>query len=462
MPSLIDLPAPNPHNVPPQTPERGRTRTRRYPPYLSHQVDSEGKPRPLLHRRGTSHMYETLEDLLKEAGYKETRIFTPEMERREAAQENARKRDIGAVGGAVVKMFSTWMSRKSVPDLGGDAPPPSCPPSPLAHRGRPPLSNLATQHLQPLPRSSNPLLTPLPPNSSKSPVVAPQNQQHSLTRPPLASSSSTLTTTTAFPNSRAHLALRHAASTPQIDKRRVRTQPRPSRLSKAQAPPLPSTWLESLSAALLNPRMTPPSSPSAAAHPSKSIAHPSKLTVHSSRTPTSVAVTITNVVCRSAPSSRSSSAVRPPSSRKNKARVPVPVPTLAQTCVCEEQAAATAWPPYSPHHLPHDDASALLPVDDDEDDELNLTMMLIPSKRQHSIRSLRSVLQHHHSIPSPASAAQAREEYERIMRRRINESEEDEGETEAEGEGHWDSGEFLTAKIKRRRSNLPRQWGWAN
>lgn len=205
MPSLIDLPAPNPHNVPPQTPERGRTRTRRYPPYLSHQVDSEGKPRPLLHRRGTSHMYETLEDLLKEAGYKETRIFTPEMERREAAQENARKRDIGAVGGAVVKMFSTWMSRKSVPDLGGDAPPPSCPPSPLAHRGRPPLSNLATQHLQPLPRSSNPLLTPLPPNSSKSPVVAPQNQQHSLTRPPLASSSSTLTTTTISYLSSTHL-----------------------------------------------------------------------------------------------------------------------------------------------------------------------------------------------------------------------------------------------------------------
>ncbi|KAJ7039817.1 hypothetical protein C8F04DRAFT_1084965 [Mycena alexandri] len=34
-----------------------------------------------LHRRGTSKTYETLEDLLAEAGYKETRIFTPETER---------------------------------------------------------------------------------------------------------------------------------------------------------------------------------------------------------------------------------------------------------------------------------------------------------------------------------------------------------------------------------------------
>ncbi|PPQ88572.1 hypothetical protein CVT25_009952 [Psilocybe cyanescens] len=34
-----------------------------------------------LHRRGTSKTYERLEDLLKEAGYKETRIFTPETER---------------------------------------------------------------------------------------------------------------------------------------------------------------------------------------------------------------------------------------------------------------------------------------------------------------------------------------------------------------------------------------------
>ncbi|KAF5350964.1 hypothetical protein D9756_008233 [Leucocoprinus leucothites] len=35
-----------------------------------------------LHRRGTSQTYERLEDLLREAGYKETRIFTPESDKR--------------------------------------------------------------------------------------------------------------------------------------------------------------------------------------------------------------------------------------------------------------------------------------------------------------------------------------------------------------------------------------------
>ncbi|KAF8804518.1 hypothetical protein BYT27DRAFT_7258995 [Phlegmacium glaucopus] len=52
----------------PATPPRARTR---YP-------DLGRVP---LHRRGTSKTYERLEDLLKEAGYKETRVFTPETER---------------------------------------------------------------------------------------------------------------------------------------------------------------------------------------------------------------------------------------------------------------------------------------------------------------------------------------------------------------------------------------------
>ena len=65
------------HNIePPQTPHtppRGRSR---YPSSLA----PDG-PRVPLHRRGTSNTYERLEDLLKEAGYKETRIFTPETDR---------------------------------------------------------------------------------------------------------------------------------------------------------------------------------------------------------------------------------------------------------------------------------------------------------------------------------------------------------------------------------------------
>ena len=80
------------HNVePPQTPHtppRGRSR---YPSSLA----PDG-PRVPLHRRGTSKTYERLEDLLKEAGYKETRIFTPEADRHrehEQIREEGRQRD---------------------------------------------------------------------------------------------------------------------------------------------------------------------------------------------------------------------------------------------------------------------------------------------------------------------------------------------------------------------------------
>ncbi|KAF9511089.1 hypothetical protein BS47DRAFT_1395368 [Hydnum rufescens UP504] len=56
----------------PSTPPR-----RKYPTTLS-RISGTDK---LAHRRGTSKQYETLEDLLTAAGYKETRIFTPEAER---------------------------------------------------------------------------------------------------------------------------------------------------------------------------------------------------------------------------------------------------------------------------------------------------------------------------------------------------------------------------------------------
>ena len=70
---------------PPTTPNRSRNA---YPSELS-RTDEHRVP---LHRRGTSRQYERLEDLLREAGFKETRVFTPENERREAAKADARGR----------------------------------------------------------------------------------------------------------------------------------------------------------------------------------------------------------------------------------------------------------------------------------------------------------------------------------------------------------------------------------
>jgi hypothetical protein len=131
-------------------------KVRRYPSHLSHLPPTPRHGETLLHRRGTSKTYETLEDLLTAAGYKETRIFTPESERVEGKDQSklgtrgnklTPKPEAG-VGSAVANFISAWIPGASI-SLGrakgaelargvvheedesfGD------PPSPLAHRTR--------------------------------------------------------------------------------------------------------------------------------------------------------------------------------------------------------------------------------------------------------------------------------------------------------------------------------------
>ncbi|KIJ14517.1 hypothetical protein PAXINDRAFT_176698 [Paxillus involutus ATCC 200175] len=93
------------YSSPPTTPPRGRS-AGRYPESLS---------RVPLHRRGTSKTYERLEDLLREAGYKETRVFTPETERTSATekQENYAASGVRGGVGAVVGFFAGLVSRPS-------------------------------------------------------------------------------------------------------------------------------------------------------------------------------------------------------------------------------------------------------------------------------------------------------------------------------------------------------------
>lgn len=96
----------------PVTLPRGRSMTR-YPESLA---------RVPLHRRGTSRTYERLEDLLREAGYKETRIFTPEAERTvESSGEKHEGRASSSVRGGVRAVFgflSGFVSRNSSPVRG--------------------------------------------------------------------------------------------------------------------------------------------------------------------------------------------------------------------------------------------------------------------------------------------------------------------------------------------------------
>ena len=100
-----------------------------------------------LHRRGNSQTYERLEDLLKEAGYKETRVFTPETERSDSGDsrnQDNRLRGMDAVVGFFAGLLPSAMSSKislELPESGSSGPTTTSPQedysppvSPLTHR----------------------------------------------------------------------------------------------------------------------------------------------------------------------------------------------------------------------------------------------------------------------------------------------------------------------------------------
>ncbi|KAH8835935.1 hypothetical protein DL96DRAFT_99193 [Flagelloscypha sp. PMI_526] len=89
---------PLPSTPPPPGPVRGRSR-------YGELVPQGHVP---LHRRGTSNRYENFEDLLREAGYRETRIFTPDHPSRKDGTDSAKGSIRGGVG-AVVDFLSHFV-----------------------------------------------------------------------------------------------------------------------------------------------------------------------------------------------------------------------------------------------------------------------------------------------------------------------------------------------------------------
>ncbi|GLB39239.1 hypothetical protein LshimejAT787_0604010 [Lyophyllum shimeji] len=179
----------------PTTPRSGRSRTR-YPEL----------GRVPLHRRGTSKTYERLEDLLREAGYKETRVFTPEEKRNETQRDDLSsgqragvRESVGALMGYLAGFMPNAAANRSTASLGaspeeGQAYSP--PASPLAQRqthkqkqrqdtsssSEPhtpsPLSSRMTssmESLEPTPRPSR----HRPPSRSATPVPASSMYSHS-------------------------------------------------------------------------------------------------------------------------------------------------------------------------------------------------------------------------------------------------------------------------------------------
>ncbi len=215
--------------------------------------------------------------------------------------------------------------------------------------------------------------------------------------------------------SRAGAYLRHMASVANLPQRPRSTPPANlKQVKEEQAPPLPHTWLETVARAVMyggigyigGPKNEPQPSPPRGRPPPVFMAQMSKR-----RSRRSVGeVSRTRVSCHSAPSSRATSRTRDgereekiskPRERGRRKKGDANLPTLARTRVegePTEWTIATAPPKLAVNghrylrgwgidpETDHDESS------DEEDGELNLARILVPPKRQQSIRSLRKHL----------------------------------------------------------------------
>lgn len=433
------------HASPPSTPPRGRTR---YPDTLA---------RVPLHRRGTSKTYERLEDLLREAGYKETRVFTPECERHTDHATDKHTSSVRGGVGTVVGFLAGLVSRNSSlarqPISTKDSHSP--PPSPLAHVKAVHASSSTSSY------SFNTSPESLRKHSRFHATQARRNlfpETHSQSRAPNAymrhQSSSNLSKDA--PN--AHAYLRHMASAPNIQPlakrpsssnvslrshRTPHAQPRSSRravlltaddiIETDDPPPLPRNWMESVAKALLSGVPETASAQKASSTLSEATNRPREqrrppllcAQVREQRAGTTEGkVSQTSVVCRSAPASRAGSRVRRTDAeddesrhrrdgerrRKNKLeeeswkrkgkgkgkrKESDMVPSLARTRVENDEWSRSRYLPATRRlEGPCSSSSSSEDVDDDEDDEgeLDLERLLVPARRQASIRSLRKHL----------------------------------------------------------------------
>ena len=450
-----------------------------------------------LHRRGNSKTYECLEDLLKEAGYKETRVFTPETERSKSGddhgddgenQENRLSvRDgmeavVGFFTGLLPGAMSSRTSLVQPPEPGRNGPvtlqddPPS--PSPV-HRHAP-----RSNHSQ---RPSLPHRNTTPFSHHNSHPMQKQSSRSSLHLQAIQQQHFNMVSPRS-PRTSAYV--QHAASASSLPPRPRST---PAHISTRPAifvtdndhdgstqPPLPPTWLESVARAVLfggtgayiggpssynshHESYTGPSSP-LFAKPHVLRTTRSSLSQVSSRrskhhhrqpnrrsglsdqtnspvTPTSGSrdsffgppslfsqiergrsrrsegeVSRTRVVCRSAPGSRSGSVTRSGGGngkdggrerarkrdrsrrKEEKGRLPSLARTQAEGDVWEQDRKNEGGNSHVNRYLSgwdadaHSEAGSSASSEEEDDGELDLARILVPPKRQNSIKSLRKHL----------------------------------------------------------------------
>ncbi|KAI0372036.1 hypothetical protein BV20DRAFT_940672 [Pilatotrama ljubarskyi] len=517
----------------PSTPVRGRTLSR-YPASLS-----KGEPgRVPLHRRGTSKTYETMEDLLRDHGYKETRVFTPEAERIQALADEQKKH---RSSWRIRDLLAGWMtgadtSEPAGEELDGNAPDTyqgssshassarcSSPSSPLGHK--------RTLHQRQTPRqtpsspshsASSATLSSMMSTSSDGRTVSHQHVQRRIYHhlPELQQQSSSTSLRTYAQVSAARGYLRHMASAPNMPKRsapltRETSIDRLSSILHPPEPPMPSSWLDTVTKAVMRSgdvgahiggphsrpasrqSMRPPRAakenrfavPHQPARPARTQGRsvsglPPGSAFYMQRPQTAPgAVSTAHVVCRSAPGSRSASRVgerngsgtsgafrgAPRRNTQDRGRRGLKgvqadrVPSLAATRV-ENDGWGMQWVDGKRVPLllglddPSQDADALdYDDDDDEDGELDLARLLVPAKRQYSIQSLRRHL-HHSRTPHPVSLDldRAWEDDEGVPTRDRHRRSETE---DAEGYPYgWAAAPSLGWGETKRRRGLPGAW----
>lgn len=418
-PEMRIIPATPQRTTPPSSSSRGRV-TARYPSRLTRE-DPERVP---LHRRGTSSTYERLEDLLREAGYKETKIYSPEVERTEGRGEG--RKDGSARGGmGVVVDFLTGLMPGSSKADGDDLPIPigeainrtSPPASPLTGK-RQRISSLRPIAVEDYSDSLSSLGSPRPRYGR-----LPHHHPTSSELGPFMNSSASASLRAHVHMSAAQGYLRHIASTPNISKAsRSHQAVGPSKLQfiSGEQPPLPSNWFDSVTKAVLG-------SSSSVTHvggPSHTARHdhrPTRATKENRPVPHSIknkvrpvtgylraetapgAVNTVRVVCRSAPASRSSSRIGArlmSVSDKGKTRdSSIPRFTKSRSAQSDVPSLANTRLENDAWNFQWQDGERVSSVatddeysDEDEEGELDLARILVPPKRQKSIRSLRQHL----------------------------------------------------------------------
>ncbi|KAI0777762.1 hypothetical protein BD413DRAFT_519365 [Trametes elegans] len=459
----------------PSTPARGRALAR-YPSNLS-----KAEPgRVPLHRRGTSNMYEAMEDLLRDHGYKETRVFTPEAERIQSTADEQKKQ---RASWRIKELLTGWITGVDTHEAASEE-----------ASGNGPEMSLGSSHASSA-RCSSPG-SPLGHNHGlhqrKTPLQIPSSPSHSASSATLSStmsgssdgrtvnyqriqrrihhhlpelrqepSSTSLRTYAQVSAARGYL--RHMASAPNMPKRignstRETSIDRLSSILHPPEPPMPSSWLETvtkavkktadagsyigrpLSRPVSRQSMRPPrtakenriaipnqSSKSSRTQGRSVSGLPPGSALYMQRPQTAPgAVSAAHVVCRSAPGSRSASRVGDRNGRADGSFRGAPrrdllnrarrgskgahadrVPSLAATHV-ENEGWGTQW--INGKRVPlllgldnHTHDADDLDYDDDEDDgELDLARLLVPARRQYSIQSLRRHL-HHSCAPQPVS-----------------------------------------------------------